>query len=161
MQDLIQAAGGAADGADLDRLDLAAVVVDGSRVYVPRVGEAVPPAADAGVGDPAGGGTSQPSAPVDLNTATIEELDALPGIGPATAKAIVDHRTRNGPYRSVEEWWKNKRRIGLARVQIEAIDAMLDFMQNADVRKAKPWHPEAQNVSPAEFEKRQKRTSES
>jgi competence protein ComEA len=40
---------------------------------------------------------------VDLNTATAEELDALPGVGPATAAAIIDHRRRNGPFRSVDE----------------------------------------------------------
>jgi hypothetical protein len=58
---------------------------------------------------------------------------------------------------SVEAWWKNKKKIGLAKVQIEAIDAMLDFMQKADAKKASPWHPLAEKVRPAEFEKRRKK----
>jgi hypothetical protein len=58
---------------------------------------------------------------------------------------------------SVKEWWKGKKKTGLARVQIEAIDAMLDFMQKADAKKATAWHPEAKKVPPAEFEKRRKK----
>src|SRR5262249_47013011 len=57
----------------------------------------------------------------------------------------------------VEEWWKVKKKSGLAKVQIEAIDAMLDFMQKADAKKASPWHPEAEKVPRAEFEKRRKK----
>ena len=98
VDDLLRAAGGAAADADLDRVNLAAPLVDGSRVYVPRVGEAAPPVA-------AGGGTGDPTAdgPLDLNTATAEQLDALPGIGPATAKAIIEARTRRGRFTSVDD----------------------------------------------------------
>jgi hypothetical protein len=59
-------------------------------------------------------------------------------------------------YDSAVAWWKDKKKLGLAKVQIEAIDAMLDFMQKADARKAVPWHPEAEKIPPAEFEKRRK-----
>jgi competence protein ComEA len=107
IADLVRAAGGPAPDADLDRLNLAAVVADGSRVYVPVVGEQVlpepladpvPAAPPGGEGDP-----STVPGPVDLNTATLDELDELPGIGPATAQAIVDHRTSGGPFTSVDE----------------------------------------------------------
>ena len=91
VSDLVQAAGGPAPDADLDRVNLAEPVPDGARVYVPHRGEATPPPAlppsggSAGVTTPGGGG---PPAMVDINTATAEELDSLPGVGPATAAAI-------------------------------------------------------------------------
>ena len=53
--------------------------------------------------DPAGGGIDRASGPVDLNTATAADLETLPGVGPATAAAIVDDRTRNGPFASVDD----------------------------------------------------------
>ncbi len=91
--DVIDAAGGLAPEADADRLALAAKVSDGERVYVPRVGEALP--APAGAAEPAG--------PLDLNTASERDLDALPGVGPATAKAIVTYRESHGPFTSVDQ----------------------------------------------------------
>ncbi len=98
VADLVAAAGGAAPDADIDRVNLAAPVADGQRVYVPRVGEPMPPEA---AGEPTGDGAS--SGPIDINTATPTELDTLPGIGPALAAAIVEHRERNGRFRSVDE----------------------------------------------------------
>ena len=66
-----------------------------------------PPVAVGGGGAGGSGGSvaapDRPPAPVDLNTATAEELDTLPGVGPATAAAIIDHRQRNGPFRSVDD----------------------------------------------------------
>ena len=94
VQDLLAAAGGAAPDAQLDRLNLAAPLVDGSQVYVPREGEAAPPVAS-GPGTPAG--------PLDLNAATVEQLEELPGVGPATAQAIVTAREKLGGFRSVED----------------------------------------------------------
>jgi competence protein ComEA len=96
--DAIAAAGGAATDADLNQVNLAAKVGDGDRIYVPRRGEAPPPAPATG-----GSSTAAPTGPVDLNTATPEQLDALPGVGPATAKAIVDFRTRRGRFRTVDD----------------------------------------------------------
>jgi competence protein ComEA len=101
VADALEAVGGTGPDADLDRLNLAARIADGERLHVPRRGEVVHEELRAG---PAGGGSVAAGArapPVDLNTATAEQLDALPGIGPATAQAIVDHRARHGPFRSV------------------------------------------------------------
>jgi competence protein ComEA len=107
VADLLEAAGGATLETDLDRLNLAAPLADGQRVYVPRHGEAAVPA----VGPESGGGagaagsgtaSSAPAGPLDLNGATAEQLDTLPGVGPATAAAIVSHRERNGPFASVD-----------------------------------------------------------
>ena len=96
VSDAIAAAGGALADADTDAINLAAKVSDGDRVYVPRRGEIVPAATSGGLG------TTVPAAVLDLNAATAEQLDGLPGIGPATAQAIVQYRTEHGRFRSVD-----------------------------------------------------------
>jgi competence protein ComEA len=114
--DALDAAGGASGDADLDRLNLAALVTDGERVAVPRVGEPAPPAAG-GVASP-GAPAAAPSAdaPLDLNTATATDLEALPGIGPTLAAAIVADRERNGPFGSVDDLLR-VRGIGEGRLE--------------------------------------------
>lgn len=113
VDDLVRAAGGLAPEADPARLNLAAPVVDGARVYVPAVGEEVPPEV-AGPDVPAPGDGSTPGAGpggegadpgplIDINTASEEELDELPGVGPAIAAAIVAYRTESGGFASVDE----------------------------------------------------------
>jgi competence protein ComEA len=114
VTDVIDAAGGASPDADVHRLNLAAPVADGSQVYVPRVGEAVPASTASGPAAPAG--------PLDLNTATLEQLDELPGVGPATAKAILAERDRRGRFRSVEDLL-DVRGIGPAK-----LDALRDLV---------------------------------
>ena len=95
VKDAITAAGGATMEADLDRVNLAAHLADQMQVYVPHKGEAAPP--------PSGSAPGAPSAKININTASIEDLDKLPGIGPAIAKAIVDYRTKNGPFQKIED----------------------------------------------------------
>ena len=102
VSNVIDAAGGPAPDADLDQLNLAARVSDGDRVLVPRRGETLP-AAGAGGGTPGGGGSGPGTGPVNVNTATAEELEELPGVGPATAQAIVEYRRQHGRFRSVDE----------------------------------------------------------
>lgn len=97
VRDAVAAAGGPIDNAEWNAVNLAAVVVDGSRLYVPEVGEAVP--ADAMLDDAPVG----PAGPVDVNRATVEQLIVLPGVGPATATAIVTERERNGPFVVVDD----------------------------------------------------------
>ena len=100
VADLVAAAGGPLPDSDLDQINLATRVADGDRVHVPRRGEAV---RAAGSTSPGGAPpTSRPPA-ADLNTATAEQLEELPGIGPSLAKAIVDHRTRHGRFRAVDD----------------------------------------------------------
>jgi competence protein ComEA len=98
VADAVDAAGGVAPDADVDALNLAAPVADGQRIYVPRQGEA---GADPSAGDT--GVVAADSQPVDLNSATSEQLDALPGIGPSTAEAIISYRREHGRFRSVDE----------------------------------------------------------
>jgi competence protein ComEA len=98
--DAVEAAGGGLPNADLDRLNLAAKLVDGQRVLVQHVGDP-PAAADPAPGD--GSGTGAPAGPLNLNTATQAELEQLPGIGPSLAQAILAERARRGGFRSVNE----------------------------------------------------------
>lgn len=111
VADVVTAAGGPLPEADVTTLNLAARVADGDRIYVPRQGELSPTGpsgggAGTGAGGGAGGGapgTAARAGPLDLNAATAEELDALPGVGPATARSILTYRTRHGRFRSVNE----------------------------------------------------------
>ena len=99
VNDAVIAAGGAVADADLDVLNLAAALHDGERIYVPVVGEEIRPAIDVA---PAQEVTS-PAEPININSATADQLDVLPGVGPATAAAIVFHRQQHGPFQDVEQ----------------------------------------------------------
>jgi competence protein ComEA len=102
--DGVERAGGPTPEADTSGLNLASVLVDGQRVYVPRVGETPPPVEEPVSGDGGGvAGSTGAVGPIDVNAATASELEALPGIGPATAAAIVQHREDQGPFASVDD----------------------------------------------------------
>ena len=107
VADALAAAGGSVPRADLDRLNLAARLVDGQRVGVVRRGQPVPVGfGGAGSdGDPAGADPADPGPgePIDLNNAGLAALDSLPGIGPATARAILEERARRGGFRSTRD----------------------------------------------------------
>lgn len=126
VDDAVRAAGGTTAEADLAAVNLARTVVDGEQVHVPAPGEeppavAGPPAAEdgdsgdgRGLGDSGGSGDAgsagsadaEPSGGVgliDLNTASIAELEELPGVGPAIGQRIIDHRETNGPFETVED----------------------------------------------------------
>ena len=99
--DAVRLAGGATAQADLKQVNLAAVLVDGQQLLIPRRGERIPNNSVP---------NTVPNAPrngvptlIDINQATVADLDRLPGVGPSTARAIVDHRTRNGPFASVDD----------------------------------------------------------
>ena len=98
VREAIVAAGGPTDTADWNALNLAAVVGDGVKIYVPSVGEVVPPSLMAV--PPAAGAAAMP---IDVNAATTDQLESLPGVGPATATAIIAERERNGPFLDVDD----------------------------------------------------------
>jgi competence protein ComEA len=93
VQDAVRRAGGARRGAKVDAVNLAARVADGQQIVVPsRTASAAP--ADPG---------AAPSVPISLGSATLEQLETLDGVGPATAQKIVGYRTEHGGFRSVDD----------------------------------------------------------
>ena len=99
--DAVAAAGGLLGDAEQASVNLARVLVDGEQIVVPRQGESA--AAGGAAGGAAGAAGTGASGKVNINSATAEQLDALPGIGPATAAKIVGDRTSNGPFSSVDD----------------------------------------------------------
>jgi len=117
VQDAVTSAGGARRGADAHRLNLAAKLADGQQVLVPRRGQRTSPApgvqGSPAAAAPAGSGTAAAGTPggaadavgerIDLNNATVDELETLDGVGPAIAQKIVAWREANGGFRSVDD----------------------------------------------------------
>lgn len=111
VHEAVAAAGGATPGADVDRLNLAAPVEDGTRLRVPLAGEpespeAVPPAQAPRSEGSAGGGATAPggaAVKVNINTASVQELGALPRVGPVLAQRIVDYRSAHGRFAAPED----------------------------------------------------------
>ncbi len=97
VNDVVNAAGGLAPNADRERINLAAFVVDGQQIKVPRVGETDQPNVAAE------DGASDSNSLIDINTADAELLAQLPGIGPATAEAFIRYRDANGPFARIED----------------------------------------------------------
>ena len=115
--DAVQAAGGLAVDANPDAVNLAALLADGERVYVPAVGESLSPVVTVG-----GGGAPMEVWPLNINSADAKRLEDLPGVGPATAALIIAYRDQHGPFASVEQL-ADVRGIGPAK--LDAIRALV------------------------------------
>lgn len=99
VDDAIARAGGALEGADLSRVNLAAKLADGQQIVVPFVGEPAVSAADAGMT----GGASAFEAKVNINTASPQQLEEIDGVGPKTAEKIVAYRDEHDGFKNIEE----------------------------------------------------------
>jgi competence protein ComEA len=97
--DAIERAGGPKRGADLGGLNLAALLVDAQQILVPRPAPAEPPGGTV----PTEGETPSGSTLLNVNVATAEELETLPGIGEVLAATIIQYREENGPFTSVDQ----------------------------------------------------------
>jgi competence protein ComEA len=97
VEDALKRAGGATSRADLSQINRAAKLEDGRQILVPRR------ASRAAAASAPATAAATPAQPVNLNTATLEQLDTLDGVGPATAQKIIDFRTEHGGFGSVDE----------------------------------------------------------
>ena len=97
VADAVARAGGVTPKAELELVNLAARISDGEQVVVPRHGAGAVGAA------PGAGAAAGPTGPVHLNSATLEQLDSLPGVGPVTAQKILDYREKQGAFGALEE----------------------------------------------------------
>ncbi|RZT27248.1 competence protein ComEA [Kribbella sp. VKM Ac-2569] len=101
VADVLTLAGGALRGVDLTTLNLARQVTDGEQIIVGATTQPQPPNQPSSTAGPSP--SSAPNAPVNLNTATLDQLDALPGVGPVLAQRILDYRTQNGPFTTIDQ----------------------------------------------------------
>jgi competence protein ComEA len=129
VEDAIRRAGGAIRTTDLQAINLAAKIADGQQVVVPRrvAAGGGGPAAGGGAGGEAvagGGGAAgaAPSAPINLNSATAEQLDTLDGVGPATVQKILEYRTQHGGFASVDDLAQVS---GIGPKKLEALKAQV------------------------------------
>jgi len=124
--DAVNAAGGPTRSADVDAINLASPLVDSEQIVVPRRGEKVTTPAQTSRPSSDSRGTTSPKetdakdALVNINTANANELEALPGVGPSTAKAIITHRTTVAPFASVEDLLQVS---GIGPTKLEAMRA--------------------------------------
>jgi competence protein ComEA len=104
LQDALTLAGDALPNADTRSLNLARKINDGEQIYVPLQGEIPPTVPSAsGKSDTKSAATPTRAGKLNLNTATLQELDTLPGIGPVTAQAIIDYRNQNGAFKKIDD----------------------------------------------------------
>ncbi|HLB49702.1 MAG TPA: helix-hairpin-helix domain-containing protein [Anaerolineales bacterium] len=133
VQDAIDAAGGFSENADVSGLNLAGLLIDGQKLFIPELPPTAPPTPTTGPGTPAPTPAAQTTQPpnnpttntgqlININTATQAELESLPRIGPAIAQRIIEYRTLNGPFTSIEQI-KNVKGIGEA-----TFNAIKDFI---------------------------------
>jgi competence protein ComEA len=101
VNDAIKAAGGPTSDADLERINLAQEVHDQQQIHVPRKGESAQP--QPAPSEPGSTAATPGVKRVNINTATLAELDTLPKIGPSIAQRIIDYRTKNGPFKKIED----------------------------------------------------------
>ncbi len=116
LSDAIKVMGGVVEGADMNMINLAEKLVDGKHYIIPKVGEEIPNDINANSNTSQGQKTNNQEemstgSLININTATVEQLDELPGVGEATANKIINYREENGGFKSIEDL-KNVKGIG-------------------------------------------------
>jgi competence protein ComEA len=119
IADAIEAAGGASEGANLDRVNLAASLKDNQQVFVPSTSEPTNPAETT-----QGSSITSISEKINVNTATISELDQLPGIGPVLAEEIIKHREAFGIFHEAADLLDVS---GIGPAKLEKISELISF----------------------------------
>ena len=125
LYEAVEKAGGLTGKADREGVNLAEKLADGVHAHIPRIGEEKSRLRGAGTGEellPEGGSRPSPSAGIDINLASAQELETLPGIGPALARQIVEDRTANGPFKSPEDLLRVK---GIGQAKMEKLKGMI------------------------------------
>ncbi|MEO1290948.1 MAG: helix-hairpin-helix domain-containing protein, partial [Chloroflexota bacterium] len=117
VRDVIEQVGGFTEDANLDLVNLAGIVRDGDQIHVPSLNP-VEDIADNTLPTPSGGDV------IYINTATIEELQTLPGIGESTAQAIIDYRTENGAFTSLDDLDEVS---GIGEATLETLEPLISF----------------------------------
>jgi len=113
---VLEAAGGALEGADLERVNLARTLNDGEQVHIFAQGDQTPPVVSSGYS------VAPSSTTVNINTATQAELETLPGIGPVKAGDIIAYRTQNGPFKTIEDLLGVK---GIGTKTFESLESLI------------------------------------
>lgn len=118
IADAIEVAGGITHNADLSKINLACILSDGQKLIIPRIGENVEQYLIDGDGNAnsSTGGTLKKNTKININVASQEELEVLPGIGAATAMKIVEYRQKNGRFKSIDDL-KNVSGIGNSKFE--------------------------------------------
>ena len=119
VQDALDAAGGPTAAADLDRINLAADLEDGQRVYVPQI-----TVSGSSTGEEVMPSEIDPEQVININTAGAPELELLPGIGPSLAKEIIDHRSANGLFNTLDDLLAVS---GIGPAKVEQIRGLIVF----------------------------------
>src|SRR5579859_5725665 len=116
--DAVNAAGGVNSDANLADVNMAQILHDGDQINVP----AIDPNAKPTRVKPAA--TATRSGPVYVNTATLDDLERLPGVGPSLAQKIIDYRTKNGPFKTIDDLRKVS---GIGPAKVSAWDGLIDY----------------------------------
>ena len=120
VADVIKKAGGETKEADLSKINLAYIVQDGEKIYIPNKNEKINGFTTqnngSSVSEESTLNNNQNEKKVNINTANLSELDALPGIGPSIAQRIIDYREENGSFKSIEDL-QNVKGIGTAKYE--------------------------------------------